>query len=120
MISALAIFGDVIDRLRLDLDLASGIVALKIGRVILGVPKAPFHEREELDAFGVVGDVAYANIPYFAGLAERNEIARGNREAVFLARDLSVSKAMAAFILVEGRAHGLPGWAPGFAGVVDI
>ena len=59
MVAALAVLGLVVDGRAVDLDLADAVVALEVGRVVVGVPEAELDEGEELEGafcLGVVGD----------------------------------------------------------------
>ena len=51
VIPPLAVFGFVINGVRLDLNLADGEVPLEVGAVVHRVPEAEFHIREHIERF---------------------------------------------------------------------
>jgi len=108
MVTAFAVFGLVIDHPLLDLHLAGAEVALEIGRVVLGIPKAELHGRKEREIDRLFAQVGDLHPPDFQIFAERDKEEGLGPDAGIGGADDAVAHAMAAGVLFGVMAGGLP------------
>ena len=118
VIAALAVFGLVVDDPVHDFDLAGAEIALEVGRVVLSVPETELDAGKERKLGGLGAPVRHREFPDFQRFTERHEISGLRLDLVAARTDGGVAHAVAAFVLVELGARGLPRWRPELVGVV--
>ena len=120
MVAALAVFGLVIDDTSLNLHLAGGEIALEILHVGLGVPEAPFGEREKLHAAADAVIVLQDEFLDLAPPADRHEEKHGSLQAVLRSGDAGVAHSVTALIAVKRSLARFPAGVPDSIPVLDI
>ena len=120
MIAAFAVFGLVIYRRAVYLNLARREIALKVLHVGLRVPQAPFDEAEQLHVLGAVRTVGQGETAHLGIGLQRVEEQGGAFQAVLDARDTRIAKAMTALVLVQGSLARLPRRVPGHIAILDV
>ena len=120
MVAAFSVFGFMIDGAALDLHLADGQVALKIGHIVIGVPQTPFHKREYRKILGLVAGVLQRQPGDLSRITQRHQRRLGGFQPVFAAGDPGIAQPMAAFVMVQRGFDRHPARGPQYAAVVDI
>ena len=108
MVSALAVFGRVVDHAAVHLDLADGEVPLQVRRVVRRVPEAELdgaEQRQLGDGVAMIGD---PRPPDLDRLAERDEVQRLDLDASAAGPDHRVPETVAAAVVLHLRSGGLP------------
>ena len=100
VIPPLAVFGFVINGVRLQLDLADGEVPLEVGAVVHRVPEAELYIGEHIERFYVCL-IFQAQPDQQAVFTLRNQQRLRGRNAVFLPLDHAVAETVAAGIAVH-------------------
>ncbi len=115
MVPALPILGRVIDDPIRHLDLAGGVVPLKVGLVLPCVPQAELdgaEQRERRDPVPVVGD---PRAPDLERGTQRDEVEGFGVDPTAPRADDRVAQAVSAAVLLEIRSHRLPRRGPELA-----
>src|SRR5208282_6710675 len=118
VIAALAILGLVIDDPVHDLDLAGAEIALEVGGVILGVPETELDAGENGEFGRFFAAIGHLEFPDLQRFTHRHKITRLRLNLVTARTDEGIAHAVAAFVLVQFGARGLPGGRPELAGIV--
>src|ERR1035438_244908 len=112
MIAALAILRLVVDYLIFDLDLAGAEVPLEVSGIVLRVPKAELDGGEDGEPGGLPAAVGHLELPDFQVLAQRDEVAGLRVDILIAGGDGGIAQAVAAFVMIQWSACGLPGGRP--------
>ena len=98
MVPALAVFGFVVDGVRLELDLADGEVSLEIGAVVHRVPEAELQIREHIERLFRGSFVFQRQPDEQAVVALRDQQRLCGRNTIFLPLDHAVAEAVASLM----------------------
>jgi hypothetical protein len=120
VVAALAVFGLVVNRAAVDLDLADRVGALQVVHVVGRVEQAELLETEDLGLLGDLRLVANRDLPQLQILAGRHEEQHLDFQAVLLPDDARVAEAVAALVGVELGLDGLPARVPHRPAVVHV
>ena len=120
VIAALTVFGLVINSAADDLYFANAEIALEVGHIIISVPQAELHKREELHVFFSLAAVAQHHAVHFAIAAQRHKRSLLDCQPVFLRRNDRIAHAMTALIVIQICLDGHPAGRPDRAVVVQI
>ena len=112
VVAALAVFGLVVERAALDLDLAGRKVALEVGGVIHGVPQAKLHIAEHSKGFRRAAFIRQHQTVDLAIIADRHKQLKARCQIIFLAGDGGIAQTVAAFVKIQFRLSGLPAGVP--------
>ena len=108
VVAALAVLGLVVDCAALDLDFADRVGALVVRHVVQCFEEAELDVRKETQLLGLLGLVADGDFPDLEILAGRYEHQLLDLDAILLAGDAGVAKAMAALEGIEFGAGRFP------------
>ena len=120
VIPALAVLGLVIDGVGLQLHLANGEIALKIGAVVHGVPQAELRIGKQRHCAGRITLVGDGQPGQQAVVALGHQHFLTDGYAVFGAAEDRIAQSVAALILVQLRLRGLPAGVPDGVAVLDV
>ena len=120
MVSALPVFGLVIDGAAHHLYLAAGEVPLEVGCIILSIPQAELHEAEQVNFFLCVRNIFQNNTVDLAVVLHRDEGLKLHFQSVFHALDDRVAQTMTAGIAVQFGLNRLPAGIPNGIAVLDV
>ena len=120
VIPPLAVFGFVINGVRLQLDLADGEVPLEVGAVVHRVPEAELYIGEHIERLFRGSPIFQRQPDEQAVVALRDQQRLCGRNTIFLPLDHAVAEAVAAGIAVQLRFRGLPAGVPDGIAVFDV
>src|SRR5262245_58409645 len=101
MVAALAIFGGVINRRAIDLDLAGRQRTLQIRRVLIRIPQAEFDIRKHTHRARKLTQIAQCELMDLGIETEWHEKEHFGEQIAPLAGDARVAEPMAAFVEIE-------------------
>ena len=120
VVPPLAVFGFVINGVRLQLDLADGEVPLEVGAVVHRVPEAELYIGEHIERLFRGSPIFQRQPDEQAVVALRDQQRLCGRNTIFLPLNHAVAEAVAAGIAVQLRFRGLPAGIPDSLAVFDI
>ena len=120
VIPPLAVFGFVINGVRLQLDLADGEVPLEVGAVVHRVPEAELYIGEHIERLFRGSPIFQRQPDEQAVVALRDQQRLCGRNTIFLPLNHAVAEAVAAGIAVQLRFRGLPAGVPDGIAVFDV
>ena len=120
VVAPLAVFGLVIDRAAIHLDLAGGIVALEVRGVVHRVPEAEFQIGKRAYGLLPAAVVAQRHAHQKTVVPKRDEQLLPDAKAVLFALDDRIAQPMAAAVTVKLLLYGLPAGVPDALAVLDI
>ena len=120
VIPPLAVFGFVINGVRLQLDLADGKVPLEVGAVVHRVPETEFHIREHVEHLFRVSLIFQRQPDKQAVVALRDQQRLRRRNAILLPLDHAVAETVTAGIAIQLRFRRLPARIPYGIAILDV
>jgi len=120
MVSPLAVLRLVIDDPVFNLHFSGGEVALEVCLVVMCVPEAPLHEREQADALRHPAVVAEGDSLHLTGVAQRNEEEHVGPQAVLFRTNPGVTHAMMTGVVFHIGLHRFPARRPDSSVIIDI
>ena len=120
VIPPLAVFGFVINGVRLQLDLADGEVPLEVGAVVHRVPEAELYIGEHIERLFRGSPIFQRQPEEQAVVALRDQQRLCGRNTIFLPLNHAVAEAVATGIAVQLRFRGLPAGVPDGIAVLDV
>ena len=120
VVAALAVFGLVVDRAALHLDLTGGEVALEVGGIVHGVPQAELYIAEYSKRFRRVAFVGQHQTVDLAVVAHGHEQLQPRSQPALFAGDDAVTQTVAALVKIQLGLGGLPAGVPDGAALFNI
>ncbi|MNC29163.1 hypothetical protein D3C75_774040 [compost metagenome] len=120
VVSALTVFGFVIDNRILDFNLTNAQVALEVGHIIMGIPQTELGKGEQLNCFLNIASVLNDEAVYFGIMAHRYKSKLVNGDTIALTSDGSVAKTVAALVEIEVTLNRHPARSPEITIVMQV
>ena len=112
VIAALSVFRLMVEDTANNLYFPRRKVALKIGHIILRIPKAEFNKAEQIKVLRNLRFVGKRDAVYFAGIRNRNKGQQLRLYAILPAGDNCIAQTVPAFIIVQRGLRWLPARVP--------
>ena len=120
VVTALTVFGLMIDSAALHLDFTGGEIALEVGAVVHSVPQAELHIAEHIQLFFRAAVVAQGQAVQLTGIAFGHKQLLLCRHTVLSALQYRVAQTMAAGVTVQFGLCWLPAGVPHRIAILDI
>ena len=120
VVTALAVFGLMIDSAALHLDFTGGEIALEVGAVVHSVPQTELHIAEHIQLFYGIRLIFQSQAVQLTGIAGGHEQLLRSGNTVLLTLQNGIAQTVAAGVAVQLCLGGLPAGVPDGIAILDV